>query len=73
MPFDITLKGKGYRLIGRTSPSAFCLLVIIVSSHGENLGKEEWKFGKGLKLVWGEERVKCCGDKWVFEFHADCR
>jgi len=34
--------------------------------------REEWKYGKGLKLAWGEEKIKCSQDKWVFEFYADC-
>lgn len=68
-PVSVTLNGKGYHLIGRTffsTPFPPHLML-----HG-NLGREEWKYGKGLKLAWGEEKIKCSQDKWVFEFYADC-
>jgi len=32
--------------------------------------REEWKFGKGLRLLWGDEEVRPCDDKWVFVFET---
>jgi hypothetical protein len=32
--------------------------------------REEWKYGKGLKLAWGDERVRPGNDKWVFVFET---
>ena len=35
--------------------------------------RQEWKFGKGLRLAWGGEQIKPCDDKWVFVFETTWR
>ena len=65
LPAEIHIVGKGYILRGSE-----CLLLSNPMNLAFTIGaeREKWKFGKGLKLMWGDELVRPSDDKWVFVF-----
>ncbi|KIM91687.1 hypothetical protein PILCRDRAFT_810969 [Piloderma croceum F 1598] len=45
---------------------------VVLEGRGYNIRgrRQEWKYGKGLKLAWGDQQVNTGDDKWVFFFET---
>lgn len=64
LPEQVQLVGENYVLNGSKRPLAqFCGAL----ADGWT-ARKAWKYGQRLGLMYGDQRIEPCCDKWIFQF-----
>jgi hypothetical protein len=63
LPPEVVVRGKGYALSGSESSKLLCR-----ENDTRTAERKPWKYGRSLKLGWGEEQIHASAEKWIFVF-----